>query len=57
MENNTTSKKKANLQCPPTLSTGGTWKICNVGQKEGGHALFKKLKEELIFSRGGVRVF
>ena len=57
MENNTTSKKKANLQCPPTLATGGTWKICNVGQKEGGHALFKKLKEELIFSRGGVRVF
>ena len=53
MENNTISKRKASSQCPPTLCAGGTWKICNVRQKEGERALFKFLKREWIFSRGG----
>ena len=52
MENNTTNKRKASSQCPPTLSAGGTWKIFNVSQTEGGHALFEFLKGEWIFSGG-----
>ena len=46
MENNTTSKRKASSQCPPTLSE-------KFGQKEGGLALFEFLKGKWIFSGGG----
>ena len=56
MENNTTSKRKASLQWPPTLSAGKGWgETCNVGEKEGGLALFEFLKEEWIFSGCGGR--
>ena len=54
MKNNTTSKRKASLQCPPTLPAGGGGlKICYVCQKERGLALFEFLKAEWIFPGGG----